>query len=160
DEWNFPWHAIRLRFACSGDLHGCRDQAGPLLPEDCGERHRAYARRYRRSRAAERLDRTCADGNVAVSAVRGFLNFMGKMGLAARADPPKAIDMTGREWGEPVDGLVLSVRQVKKEDPDQLAAVSVVLKNESAARKAFTVPGLLFFYKLQVISPGGSKSLA
>ena len=39
-----------------------------------------------------------------------FYNFLANMGLVLRDDPPKVIDMTGREWGEVVDGLALSIR--------------------------------------------------
>jgi hypothetical protein len=91
-----------------------------------------------------------------VSGFRKFLDFMGNMGLMARADPPKVIDLTGREWGAPVDGFVLSVRQLKKEDPDQLAVVSVVLKNQGGEAKLLTIPEWLFFYQLGVLAPDGS----
>lgn len=75
------------------------------------------------------------------------------MGLVLRDDPPKVIDMTGREWGRPVDGLGLSLREIPKEDPAQQAVLSVVIRNEAPEPKTFIVPGWLFFYELQLDAP-------
>lgn len=91
-----------------------------------------------------------------MNGIRRFFDFLGNMGLLARDDPPKSIDMTGREWGAPVDGLTLSVREVMKQDPDELVSVSVVLRNGGPEKTALVVPGWLFFYVLHVTAPDGS----
>ena len=93
-----------------------------------------------------------------------FYNFLANMGLVLRDDPPKGIDMTGREWGEPVDGLALSIRELKREDTLQVAGISVVIKNGGVAPKTLTIPPWLFFYQVEglelapygreVMSPG------
>ncbi len=71
------------------------------------------------------------------------------MGLVIRDDPPKVIDLAGREWGEPVDGLALSIRALPKEDPRQPAVLSVVIRNAGPAPKSFTAPGWMFFYRAE-----------
>lgn len=71
------------------------------------------------------------------------------MGLVIRDDPPKVIDMSGREWGEPVDGLALSIRELEREDPRQVAGISVVMKNGGSIPKRLYVPPWIFFYELE-----------
>jgi hypothetical protein len=83
-------------------------------------------------------------------AVEGFLDFMGRMGLTLRGDPPRKIDMTGRIWGQPVDGVALSIREIPKEDPEQLASVSAVMRNSGEKQIPLTIPGWLHFYKIDV----------
>jgi hypothetical protein len=82
-----------------------------------------------------------------------FYNFLAKMGLVIRDDPPKVIDMTGREWGDPVDGLTLSIRELQREDPTQVAGISVVMKydmkNGGAKLRTLTVPPWIFFYEIE-----------
>ena len=78
-----------------------------------------------------------------------FYNFLANMGLVIRDDPPKVIDMAGREWGEPVDGLALSIRELKREDPREVAGISVVLKNAGTHPKVLTVPPWIFFYEIE-----------
>lgn len=78
---------------------------------------------------------------------------MGRMGLTLRGDPPRKIDMTGREWGEPVHGLALSIREIPKEDPEQLASVSAVMRNSGEKEIPLVVPGWLYFYKIDVAAP-------
>jgi hypothetical protein len=75
------------------------------------------------------------------------------MGLIVRDDSPRMIDMTGREWGESLGGLALSVREGKKEDPQHLPVLSVVLRNAGPERKALTIPGWLFFYDIEINAP-------
>jgi hypothetical protein len=81
-----------------------------------------------------------------------FYNFLANMGLVLRDDPPKVIDLTGREWGEPVGGLVLSVRE-------QVAGISVVMKNLGTDPRTLTVPPWIFFYKIegQELTPYGRQ---
>lgn len=71
------------------------------------------------------------------------------MGLVIRDDPAKVIDMTGREWGEAVQGLALSIRELPREDPMQVAGISVVMKNEGTDSRTFTVPPWVFFYEIE-----------
>jgi hypothetical protein len=75
------------------------------------------------------------------------------MGLVLRDDPPKVIDMIGRQWGQPVNGLALSVREIPSEDPRQQTVLSVVIRNEGPEPKTFIVPGWLFFYEVHVDAP-------
>jgi len=92
---------------------------------------------------------------VAIDRFRRFFNFLANMGLIVRDDPPKTIDMTGRAWGEAWSGLALSIREIRKEDPGQLAAISVVMRNAGGDPKRFSVPGWLFFYEVNVVGPDG-----
>lgn len=78
-----------------------------------------------------------------------FYNFLAQMGLVLRDDPPKVIDMTGREWGEAVDGLALSIRELRRDDPREVAGISVVMKNEGTGTRAFSIPPWIFFYKIE-----------
>lgn len=91
-----------------------------------------------------------------------FYNFLAKMGLVLRDDAPKVIDMTGREWGEPVGGLVLSIRELKREDPKQLAGISVVMKNQGTAPITLNVPPWIFYYKIEglELTPYGRQLMA
>lgn len=88
-----------------------------------------------------------------MKALRAFLHFLAKMGLTLRGDPPRKIDLTDRAWGLRVDGFVLSVREITSKDPDQLAAVSVVMKNDGTERVPFTIPGWMFFYPVTITAP-------
>jgi len=71
------------------------------------------------------------------------------MGLVLRDDPLKVIDMTGREWGEVAGGLALSIRELEREDPGQVAGISVVMKNDGTQPRTFNVPPLIFFYAIE-----------
>jgi hypothetical protein len=71
-----------------------------------------------------------------------FYNLLANMGLVLRDDPPKVIDMAGREWGETVDGLALSIRQIPQ------GVLSVVIRNNGPEPRTFIVPGWLFFYEI------------
>jgi hypothetical protein len=91
-----------------------------------------------------------------VAIVTGFAriyDFLANMGLVLRDDPPKVIDMAGRQWGQSVNGLALSVREIPREDPRQQTVLSVVIRNEGPELKTFTVPGWLFFYEVQLDAP-------
>lgn len=81
---------------------------------------------------------------------------MAKMGLSVRDNPPKVVDLTIRAWGEAREGLVLSVGEIPREDPESLPRISVVIRNVSSEPKTFAVPGWLFFYRVDVMSPEGS----
>jgi hypothetical protein len=82
-----------------------------------------------------------------------FYNLLANMGLILRDDPPKVIEMTGREWGETVHGLALSIREIPQEDPRRQTVLSVVIKNGGTEPQTFIVPGWLFFYELQLDAP-------
>lgn len=91
-----------------------------------------------------------------------FYNFLAKMGLVLRDDPPKAIDMTGREWGEPAGGLALSVRELNREDPGRVAGISVVMKNGGIDSKTLTVPPWTFYYQIAglALTPYGGQLIS
>ena len=78
-----------------------------------------------------------------------FYNFLANMGLVLRDDPPKVIDLTGREWGEPAGGLTLSIRELKREDTEQVAGISVVMKNLGTDSRTLTIPPRIFFYQAE-----------
>jgi hypothetical protein len=86
---------------------------------------------------------------VAANTFTRFYNFLAKMGLVIRDDPPKVIDMTGREWGDAVDGLALSIRELPREDPGQVTGISIVMKNGGAYARTLTVPPWIFFYEVE-----------
>lgn len=70
-----------------------------------------------------------------------FYNFLANMGLVLRDDPPRVIDVTGREWGDVVDGLVLSIRELPRDDERRVTGISVVVRN--TAPEARTLDGPL-----------------
>jgi hypothetical protein len=78
-----------------------------------------------------------------------FYTFLAKMGLVIRDDPPKVIDMAGREWGEAVDGLVLSVRELPREDAGSVAGISVVMKNGGAEAKTLSVEDWTHYFEVE-----------
>jgi hypothetical protein len=88
--------------------------------------------------------------------LRGFFDFLAKMGLSVRDDPPKVVDLTVREWGPEQAGLALSIAEIPREDADALPRVSVVIRNVSRDRKTFSVPGWLFFYGVEVRMEDGT----
>ena len=80
------------------------------------------------------------------------------MGLVIRDDPPKVIDMTGREWGPAIDGTALSIRTMPRDSARDPAVLSVVIRNNGAVQKRFTVPGWMFFYHAEVTRQDGSAA--
>jgi hypothetical protein len=77
-----------------------------------------------------------------------FYNFLANMGLVIRDDPPKVIDLTGREWGPAFDGLALSIRELPREDARQVTGISVVMRNGGAEPRKLNVPPWVFFYRI------------
>ncbi len=71
------------------------------------------------------------------------------MGLVLRDDPPKVIDMTGREWGETASGLQLSVRELKREEAHQIAGISVVMRNTKSQGRVLNIPPWILFYQVE-----------
>jgi|HubBroStandDraft_5_1064220.scaffolds.fasta_scaffold298873_2 hypothetical protein len=90
-----------------------------------------------------------------------FYNFLANMGLVLRDDPPRVIDMTGRQWGELVDGLALSVRELKRDDPGHVAGISVVINNAGTDSKTLDVPPWIFYYEIEglELTPYGRQSM-
>ncbi len=82
-----------------------------------------------------------------------FYTFLAKMGLVIRDDPPRVIDMTGREWGDAVDGLALSVRELAREDSRSVTGISVVMKNEGAKAKTLSVPSWIHYFHIEGLEP-------
>ena len=78
------------------------------------------------------------------------------MGLMMRDDPPRVIDLASRHFGVPVEGLALSIKELEKEDPDQLPGLSVVLRNVGPTPLKLTVPGWIFFYEVMAIGQDGT----
>jgi hypothetical protein len=82
-----------------------------------------------------------------------FYTFLAKMGLVIRDDPPRVIDMAGREWGEAVDGLVLSVRELPREDAGSVTGISVVMKNAGASPRTLSVPAWIHYFEIEGVEP-------
>jgi hypothetical protein len=85
---------------------------------------------------------------VAVNKFTRLYNFLANLGLVLRDDPPRVIDMNGRRWGDAAEGLALSIREIKREDPRQVAGISVVMKNERMHTRTLNVPPWIFFYRI------------
>lgn len=81
---------------------------------------------------------------------------MAKLGLSVRDDPKKVVDVAGRSWGEPVNGLALSVLLTPKQDEDELIAVSVAIHNRSPQTQRLTTRGWLNFFHVSVTGPDGA----
>jgi hypothetical protein len=92
---------------------------------------------------------------VAIGFVRGALDWFAKLGLTVRDDAPKIIDLASREWGEPAAGIALSIRDLPKDDPDQLPGISAVLRNVSAEKKHLEISAWLVFYSISVAGRDG-----
>ncbi len=72
------------------------------------------------------------------------------MGLTVRDDPKKVVDVAGRTWGEPVDDISLSMQLRAKEDPEELPAISVAIRNVGATRRTLRTRGWLEFLNVTV----------
>ena len=83
----------------------------------------------------------------------GFINFLAKMGLIIRSDPPRHIETENLQWGPPADGMMLSIREIPSEGSGQLPAISVVMKNAGAKTWNLTIPGWMFFYHVETTAP-------
>ena len=94
-------------------------------------------------------------GGSAIGIIRRFLTFLAKMGLSVRDDPKRQVDIAGRAWGEPVEGLTLSVALKQQEDPDALPTVSVAIHNRSAETQRLMTRGWLHFFSVTVLAPDG-----
>ena len=81
---------------------------------------------------------------------------MAKMGLSVKDDPRKIVDIAGREWGDPVDGLALSVMLRPKEDPDELPAISVAIQNRGTLILRLPTLGWLHFFQVSLNDSRGA----
>jgi len=77
------------------------------------------------------------------------------MGLTVRDDPKKVVDIAGRAWGEPFNGLAISIRLRTKEDEDELPAVSVAIHNRARDAQRLMTHGWLNFFHVSVVGPDG-----
>ena len=94
---------------------------------------------------------------MAIGFIRGTLDWFAKLGLTVRDDAPKTVDIAGREWGEPVDGMALSIQQIRKEDPAQLPSISAAIRNVSGEQRRFEIPDWLLFYSFEITGPDGKR---
>ncbi len=90
------------------------------------------------------------------SAFENFYNFLANLGLVLRDDPPKVVDLTGREFGAVTNGFALSIREIPRRDAEQQVLLSVVIKNEGPEQKTFVIPGWLLFYQIEVAGQDSS----
>ena len=70
----------------------------------------------------------------------GFFHWVGdqlaKSGLILRGDPPKVIQLEGRQWGATAGGWALSIAA-------RAETLSVILRNTEATPREIIVPGCL-----------------
>lgn len=92
------------------------------------------------------------------SGFENFYNFLANLGLVLRDDPPKVVDLSGRAFGAVAGGLALSIREIPRHDPDEQVLLSVIIKNAGPERKAFVIPGWLFFYNIEAAGEDGSAA--
>ena len=92
-----------------------------------------------------------------VNPIRRFFDFLAKMGLSVKDDPPKVVDVAARAWGEIRHGLSLSICAVDDHNPEALPHVSVVLQNVSSESKRLSIPDWALFYRFEVSEPDGTQ---
>ncbi|HWC00988.1 MAG TPA: hypothetical protein VG672_29980 [Bryobacteraceae bacterium] len=80
------------------------------------------------------------------------------MGLTVRDDPKKVVDVASRVWGEPVDGIALSLQLRAKEDPDELPAVSVAIRNVGQTARTLRTRGWLDYFDVAVRDSSGADA--
>ena len=93
-------------------------------------------------------------GGILIGLIRRFLTFLAKMGLSVRDDPRKVVDIGGRQWGQPVNGLALSVLLPPRKN-EELPTISVAIHNRSAETQSLTTRGWLDFFRVSIIGPDG-----
>lgn len=81
------------------------------------------------------------------------------MGLSVKDDPRKVVDIAGRKWGEPVNGLALSALLKPKEDPDELPSISVAIHNRGSQPRHLQMRGWLNFYDVSVLNSEGAQAM-
>jgi hypothetical protein len=78
------------------------------------------------------------------------------MGLSVRDDPKKVVDIAGRQWGEPVRGLALSILLTPRKHDDEPYSTSVAIHNQSPETQRLMTPGWLNFFRVSVIASDGA----
>jgi hypothetical protein len=78
------------------------------------------------------------------------------MGLSVRDDPKKVVDVAGREWGEPVEGLALSVLLSERKQDDEPASVSVAIHNRGPYVQRLLTRGWLSYFRMSVTNAEGA----
>lgn len=78
------------------------------------------------------------------------------MGLSVRDDPKKVVDVSGREWGEAVNGMALSVLLSERRHDDEPPSVSVAIHNRSAQVQPLMTRGWLDYFRVSVFNAQGS----
>jgi hypothetical protein len=82
--------------------------------------------------------------------IRRALNFLAKMGLTVRDDPPRVIDAASRTWGDPADGFALSIEPLPQEEQGAPPGLSVVLRNTGSMPQTISAPGWLAFFSVEI----------
>lgn len=72
--------------------------------------------------------------------LKSVVDFLAKLGLTIRDDPPKVIDFAARQWGEAKNGWALSVETTPGKDPGDLPSLSIVIRNVGARPQKLSVP--------------------
>lgn len=72
--------------------------------------------------------------------LKGVVDFLAKLGLTIRDDPPKVIDCAARQWGESRNGWALSVETILGKDPGDLPSLSIVIRNVGTKPQRLSVP--------------------
>jgi hypothetical protein len=79
------------------------------------------------------------------------------MGLSVRDDPKKVVDVAGREWGQTVEGLALSVLLSARKHDDEPASVSVAIHNRSPGVQRLLTRGWLNYFHVSVFDAAGES---
>jgi hypothetical protein len=77
------------------------------------------------------------------------------MGLSVRDDPKKVVDVAGREWGEPVEALALSVLLSARKHDDEPASVSVAIHNRGPHVRRLLTHGWLNYFRVSAVNAEG-----
>ncbi len=80
------------------------------------------------------------------------------MGLSVRDDPKKVVDVAGRVWGEPEDGIALSLQLRAKEDPEELPSVSVAIRNTGETKRTLRTRGWLNYFQVTLRNASGAEA--
>ncbi len=84
--------------------------------------------------------------------IKRSIDALAKMGLVFRSDPPKIVNLAGREWGREAGGLQLSIAAFGGD----WRTLSVILRNADATPKKVLVADWLHFAAIHITAPSGS----
>ena len=76
---------------------------------------------------------------------------LAKSGLILRGDPPKVIQLEGREWGPEAGGWALSIAGRRD-------VLSVILRNTTDAQREMAATGWLHFFEVRITAPDGAPA--